>query len=158
MNPFESLIHELAEKTGLPMEVDADDSCSLESNDMIITIQHNQEQDNVVIFAPVMTPEEDERLPYGVLQKALEFSYNGKGTHQAFLGMLNGALVLSVPLPMNGLDADSLGARILAFTDTAQGIALDLENVLTEEGGFQPQTSKESAEDISFRQDMIFQG
>jgi hypothetical protein len=83
-----------------------------------------------------MTPNGGEVLPAGVLRKALEFSYNGKGTHGAFLGLFEEALVLSIPLSMNELDADSLCARVLAFTETAQGIALELERMLSEEGGY----------------------
>ena len=157
MNPFETVIKDLAEITGLPLQVEADDSCTLETNDMMITMQYRRELDNVIIFAPVMVAEEEERLPYGVLQKALELSYEGKGTHNAFLGMFNGALVLSVLLPMNGLDADSLAVRILAFTDTAQGIALELENVLDNEGGFERQNKDASEENGAMNRDMIFQ-
>jgi hypothetical protein len=156
MNPFETVIKDLAEVTGLPLQVEADDSCSLESNDMIITIQYMREQDNVVIYAPVMVPEEEERLPYGVLRKALEFSYEGKGTHNAFLGMLNGALILSVSLPMTGLDADSLAVRILAFTDTAQDISQELESILNTEGGFERQNKDASEENGAMNRNMIF--
>ena len=156
MNLFEALIKELAEATGLPLQVSADNSCCLESDDMLITLQYRQECDDVVFFAPILTPDEDEQIPAGVLRKALELSYNGIGTHGAFLGLFNGALVLSVTFPMNGLDAHLLGARILAFTETAQGIALELESVLLEEQGFDvQQRSKENSEMIT-EQQMLF--
>ena len=123
MTPFETLIKNFAEETGLPLQIEADNSCSLESDEMIITMQYRQDNDDIIIFAPVMAPDDNEKLPYSVLKKALEYSYNGKDTHNAFLGMFNGALVMSIALPLSGLDAASLGIRILDFTDTAQRIA-----------------------------------
>ena len=155
MTPFETLIKDFAEKTGLPLQVEADNSCSLETDDMIFTMQYRQENDDVIIFAPVMTGEDNEKLPYGVLKKALELSYNGRGTRNAFLGMFDGALVLSITLPMNNLDADSLGIHILTFAETAQGIALELKNILVEEGGFEPQNKKESPDNAASTQEIF---
>ena len=157
MKPFEALIKEFAEQTGLPLQVDADDSCSLESDDMLITIQYRREQDDVIVFAPVVTPEDNEKLPYNVLQKALELSYNGQGTGNAFLGMFGGALVLSITLPLSELDAESLGVRVLAFTDTAQGIALDFENLLAEAGGFELKDDECPQGKLSADQELLFQ-
>ncbi len=139
MKPFEALMKGFTEATGLPMQISVDDSCSLETEGMIITMQYRQESDDIVIFAPVMTPDEDETLPNGVLRKALELSYNGKGTHGAFLGLFEGALVLSFTISTHGLNVDILCAHIIAFTETAQGIALELENILAEEGGYEVQ-------------------
>ena len=141
MKPFDALINEFAEATALPLEVAADDSCSLEYENIIITLQYRQASDDVVIFAPVLTPDEEETLPNNVLRRALELSYNGKGTRGAFLGMFDGALVLSVSLPLHGLDVDLLSARIMTFAETAQGIALELETVLSEEEDYTPKKS-----------------
>jgi len=143
MKPFEALIKGFAEATGLPLQIAADDSCSLETEGMIITMQYRQESDDIVIFAPVMTPDENETLPNAVLRKALEFSYNGQGTRGAFLGLFEGALVLSIAVPTHGLDVNSLCIRIIAFTETAQGIALELEKILTEGGGYEVQNKDE---------------
>ena len=142
MKPFDALIKEFAEATGLPLQVAEDDSCCLEYEDIIITLQYRQANDDVVFFAPVMTPDEDETLPNGVLRRALELSYNGQGTRGAFLGMFDGALVLSVSLPMNGLGADQLCARVQNFAETAQGIALELETVLSTGEDYTPKKSQ----------------
>ena len=143
MKPFEALMKGFTMATGLPMQISVDDSCSLETEGMIITMQYRQESDDIVIFAPVMTPDEDETLPNGVLRKALELSYNGKGTHGAFLGLFEGALVLSDAVSTQGLNVDILCAHIIAFTEIAQSIAHELETVLTEQGGYESQKKDE---------------
>ena len=56
MTPFESLIAEFAKNTGLPLEADAQESCSLETEDLVITLQYRRERDDVVLFAPVSEP------------------------------------------------------------------------------------------------------
>ena len=71
MRPFDALISAFAKTTGLPLQVAADDSCTLEYDELLITLQYRQEQDDVVLFAPVMTPNEGEVLPAGVLRKAI---------------------------------------------------------------------------------------
>ncbi len=143
MKPFDALIKEFAEATGLPLQVADNDSCNLEYQDIIITMQYRQASDDIVIFAPVLTTDEYETLPNGVLRRALELSYNGEGTRGAFLGMFDEALVLSVGLPMNGLDADQLCARVLAFAETAQGIALELETILSTGEDYTPKKSQQ---------------
>ena len=152
MKPFEALIKGFAEATGLPLQVAADDSCSLETEGMIITLQYRQDNDDIVLFAPVLTPDEETNIPASVLRKALEFSYNGQGTRGAFLGLFDGALVLSVAVSTHGLDVDLLCARIIAFTETAQGIALELERILAEEGGYEAQDKDEGdGESLNWR-------
>ncbi len=131
MKPFDALIKEFAETTGLPLQVAGNDSCNLEYEDIIITMQYRHASDDIVIFAPVLTTDEYETLPNGVLFRALELSYNEEGTRGAFLGMFEGALVLSVSLSMNWLDAAQLCARVLTFAETAQDIALELETILS---------------------------
>ena len=154
MKPFEALIKEFAETTGLPLQVAEDESCSLEYEDIIITMQYCQASEDVVFFAPVMTPDDDETLPNGVLRRALELSYKGERTRGAFLGMFDGALVLSVSLPLNGLDADQMCARVLAFAETAQGIALELQATLSEGEDYTPKSQQDDGflgTDITFR-------
>ena len=92
MTPFESLIAEFAKNTGLPLEADAQESCSLETEDLVITLQYRRERDDVVLFAPVSEPGEE--LPPETLRAALELACNGKGTRGNYLGLFAGTLLL----------------------------------------------------------------
>lgn len=120
MTPFESLIAEFAKNTGLPLEADAQESCSLETEDLVITLQYRRERDDVVLFAPVSEPGEE--LPPETLRAALELACNGKGTRGNYLGLFAGTLLLSRFIPFDGLTADALGDRELAFSDAALAV------------------------------------
>ena len=93
MTQFESLISELAAASGLALQVDAQDSCSLETDGIIVTIQYRRERDDVVLFAPVTEPDTD--LPPETLRTALSLACHGEGTYGNFLGLFDGALILS---------------------------------------------------------------
>lgn len=125
MNRFEAIISELAAATGLGLAVDAQDSCSLITGETIITMQYRRDLDDVVIFAPLR--DGDDALSLPVMQKALELGFNGAGTHGCFIGLFNGALVLSTFVPLEGMTAQSLGERILAFADVAADVEDSLE-------------------------------
>ncbi len=129
MNPFEALIEELKQVTGLPLEVSQENSCSLENDGLVITMQYRQSSDDLVLFSPILMPEENEELSPEVMKRALELAYNGDGTRGGFLGLFEGSLVLSVFLPLEDLDAGGLATRILAFTETAQGVLAELEEL-----------------------------
>ena len=120
MTPFESLIAEFAKNTGLPLEADAQESCSLETEDLVITLQYRRERDDVVLFAPVSEPGEE--LPPETLRAALELACNGKGTRGNYLGLFAGTLLLSRFISFDGLTADALGDRVLAFSDAALAV------------------------------------
>lgn len=119
MNPFESLIADFAKMTGLPLSPDARNGCALETDGLFITIQYRTEADDIVIFAPVTDPEAAERPTKAMLEKALSLAYDGKGTSGASLGLFDGELILSVHIPMQGLDAETLGVKLAAFADAA---------------------------------------
>ena len=120
MTPFESLIAEFAKKTGLPLEADAQESCSLETEGLVITLQYRRERDDVVLFAPVSEPGEE--LSPETLRAALELACNGKGTRGNYLGLFAGTLLLSGFVPFAGLTADALGDRVLAFSAAALAV------------------------------------
>ena len=120
MTQFEALVSELAAATGLPLEVDARDACSLETDGLVITLQYRRERDDVALFAPVTEPEAE--LPPATLRKALALACNGEGTRGAYLGLFDGTLLLSTFMPLEGMNAEKLGGRILAFADTAHAV------------------------------------
>lgn len=128
MNAFDKLISEFAGMTGLEVAPDANDSCMLESNGVFITIQYRGEADDVVMFAPVAL-QDDERFSAAVCEKALSLAYDGKGTGGAFLGLFDGAFILSLHVPMEGLDAPTLGVRLAAFADVAESISAEIAAV-----------------------------
>ena len=129
MTPFDSLITQFAKSTGLPLEVAADNSCTLETGGITITLQYRPEHDDIAIFSPVAIQDGATGFPAATLKRALELSFNGTGTQGGFLGLFEDALILTAFIKLNGLDADILAVRILSFTDTAQGIALELADV-----------------------------
>ena len=129
MIPFESLITQFAQNTGLPLEVAADNSCTLETEGITITLQYRQDHDDIAIFSPVAMPDDATGFSTATLKRALELSYNGVGTHGGFLGLFDDSLILTSFLHLNGLDADTLAVRILSFADTAHGLAVELADV-----------------------------
>ena len=120
MTPFESLIGGFSKETGLPLEVDAGGFCSLETDGLVVTLQYRRERGDVAIFAPVSEPGDD--LPPETLRAALLLACNGEGTRGNVLGLFDGALLLSAFVPFEGLTADTLGDRVLAFADAALAV------------------------------------
>ena len=128
MNVFEKLISEFATMTGLEIAPDGNGSCTLESNGVVITIQYRSDADDVVIFAPVAFPENGS-YSRSAYEKALAVAYDGQGTGGAFLRLLDGALILSLHLPMQELDAPTLGVRLTAFADVAESLNAEIAAV-----------------------------
>ena len=135
MNAFESVIADFAKMTGLSLTPDVRGGCFLETDGIFITIQHREAADDVVIFASVTDPEAPERPTKAMLEKALALAYDGIGTSGAFLGLLNGELILSVHLPMQGLDAETLGFRLTAFADAAVSVRNEIAAATASDGG-----------------------
>ena len=135
MNAIELLIADFAEMTGLPLTPDVRGGCILETDDIFITIQYRAEADDVVIFAPVTDPEAPERPTKAMLEKALSLAYDGVGTSGAFLGLFDGELILSVHLPMRGLDAETLGFRLTSFADTAVSVRNEIAAATAADSG-----------------------
>ncbi len=119
MTIFESLINDFAKATGLNLEIDADNSCALETDGLIIVIQYRQKSDDLVIFAPVTDPDRISVLSKELLSLALELSYNGEETGGNYLGLNKGVLILSRTVPLENLDHNKLADILLAFSDRA---------------------------------------
>ena len=126
MTSFESLIADFSQKTGLGLVPDERAGCILETDGIFITLQHRAESDDVVVFAPVTDPEAAARPTRAMLERALSLAYDGRGTYGAFLGLFDGELILSVHLPMQGLDAETLAARLTAFADAAVSVRAEV--------------------------------
>ena len=135
MKPFESLISDFAKLTGLPLAPDERDGCILEADGIFFTIQYRPAAGEVEVFAPVT--DTDGRLTTAKLEKALSLAYRGKGTYGANLGMFDGELILSTQLPMQGLDAETLGVKLSLFADAAVSVRAEIAAAVAEgdEGG-----------------------
>lgn len=128
MTPFGHLIAEFSAATGLELAPDARDGCTLSTERLSVTLQYRHDREEVVLFAPVAESDaEDGAFPAPVLAKALSLAHDGRGTGGAFLGLVQNALVLTLRLPFEGLDADTLGVRLAAFADAAEGVMAELE-------------------------------
>ena len=128
MSIFDNLVDEFAAMTGLPVALDGHDFFTLRSNDVEITVQYRCATDDVVLVTPV-AGQDGEELSGAVYVKALELAYNGHGTAGAFLGLLDGALILTRHLPLQGLDAPMLGIRLTEFADAAETLKAELAAV-----------------------------
>lgn len=135
MNAFESLIADFSKMTGLPLAPDERGGCALETDGIFITIQYRAAADDVVIFAPVTDPEAAERPSKAMLEKALSLANDGKFTAGATLGLFDGELILSVHLPMEGLDAESFGVKLAAFADAAVSVRAEIAAATAADGG-----------------------
>lgn len=106
---------------------------------IVVTLQYRRGRDDMVLFAPVTDP--DAELPAETLRSALALACHGEGTHGNFLGLFGETLLLSAVLPLEGLDADTLAARILGFSD----VALDVRDALTSPAASAPSDSTPDA-------------
>ena len=132
MSLFKSLIKDLSELMELDIEVDANESCSLEFGDMIITLQYRQEQDDIAIFSVVTDPEKTSTLSDTVLRAALSLSYNGTGTGFNFIGLVNENLVLTNYIQIEGITSEELLQRIYSFSQSAQNVHDSLISMVTQ--------------------------
>ena len=119
MNAFEKLIADFSAMTGLELVPDERQGCFLETEGVIITIQYRQHLDEIVIFAPVTDADSEEPLTKAMCEKALSLAHESKETGGATLGLFNGNLILTIHLPLQGLDASALGDKLMAFADAA---------------------------------------
>lgn len=153
MNSFESLIADFSAQTGLNLVPDERQGCFLENEGIVITIQYLQEADEVVIFAPVTDPDSGTTLTKAMYEKALSLSYDGRGTSGASLGLFDDNLILSVHLPMEGLDASALGTKLLAFTDAAVSVRAEIASADNGAASDEPEggdkTSFPASDDLS---------
>ncbi len=118
MTQFELLAGEFGEASGIEVAVENGESFNLLTDGLVITVQYRFDADDVAIFSAVSDP--DREVDGKMMKKALELAAFGKGTGSRNLGLFNGAIFLSETMPLQGLDAETLASRILAFADKAR--------------------------------------
>ena len=132
MTPFATLVAEFAEKTGVaPGKLDAD-SIDVVADDVVVSALYRPERGDCVIFT---LPLEDAEPDGPMMRRALELAANGLGTGGHFLGIREGMFMLSAVLPLEGLDAEELGKRMLALAGASKEVADALARAAAEGGG-----------------------
>lgn len=112
MNPFDALLADFAQKTGLEFGGPGTDSLDLEADGVAVCAQYRAERDDCVVFS---LPLEDTEPDGPMLRCALELAANGGGTDGFFLGLKEGMFMLSAVLPLGGLSAEEFGRRLIAL-------------------------------------------
>ena len=122
-NPFEKLLAEFVEKTGVKTDGAGPNSIDVIADDVMVSAQYRPDRDDCVIFTlPVEDLELDERM----LRRALEIAADGECTHGHFLGMREGMLVLSSVLKPVEISAEEFGIRLLDLAAAARDVAAAL--------------------------------
>ena len=117
---FTRLPADLAALTGLEAVPNENDSCTMETDGLAITVKYRQDTDDVIMFAPVTDPENFETLEPQVLSAALKLAYNGAGTRGNHIELSEGdEHILSRILKSADLDGEKLFRQLLDFADAA---------------------------------------
>ena len=129
MNPFDALLADFAQKTGLEFGGPGTDR---EADGVPVSAQYRAERDDCVIFS---LPLEDTEPDESMLRRALELAANGGGTDGHFLGLKEGMFMLAAVLPLRGLSAEEFGRRLIALGEASKKVAEALSRASAEDGG-----------------------
>ncbi len=149
MTQFAKLIQQLSKATGLKLELDEFNSCSLENDGIIVTVQYLAVTDEVTVFAPVTDPDEVSELGESVLKSALSLSYNGIKTSGNFLGMFDDSLLLSNHFQIKSMSIDEFAGKIITFTTAAFLVRDVISNALKDEKIVAADSNKNSTENYN---------
>ena len=140
MNIFEQTIQELAQLaddakdyTGDELTVNNNNAVVLEYNELFVTLQYRESNDDICIFAPVTDPDKIDKLDQGTLRNALTLAHKGQGTENNFLGLFNGHLILSNKISMQNVTGGEIADKVAEFSDAAFKVANSLLAVNSEE-------------------------
>ncbi len=141
MSSFKEFVEEFSKDSGLEIELSADNSFSLESDGIFITVQYTSENNTLTIYAPVVDPEKIPELTMPVLKSALKLAFNGVGTGGNYLGLLENTLILSKNLLLNALDTETFAENLLNFAEDASKVRDRLINYHQDENSVAPKTA-----------------
>ena len=140
---FERLIADFSEAAGFGMEPDAHGTAWCEADGVQVTVQHRPEGADVVIFT----------FPFGemladepMMRHALELSVAGIGTGGFFLGLHEGVFTLSAAIPLEGLDAEAFGRRLLDLSAATRRVALSIGSSVADECAEQVEAAEQSSD------------
>ena len=129
MDLFQTLLAAFSEKTGLDIEPGVDGSVEIEADGVFVTVQNRENQGDIVMFAlPLYDVAADETM----MRKALELSAHGLGTDGFFLGLADGAFVLSAVQPLEGFGAEDFALKMLALSRASKNVAAALTRAVAE--------------------------
>ncbi|MBP5284620.1 MAG: type III secretion system chaperone [Kiritimatiellae bacterium] len=123
-NPFEKLLAEFVEKTGVKTDGAGPNSIDVIADGVMVSAQYRPDRGDCVIFT---LPVEDLKPDGRMLRRALEIAADGEGTHGHFLGMREGMLVLSSVLKPVEISAEEFGIRLLDLAAASREVAAALQ-------------------------------
>ncbi|MBQ6141241.1 MAG: type III secretion system chaperone [Kiritimatiellae bacterium] len=127
---FERLIADFSEAAGFGMETDSDGTAWCEADGVLVTVQHRPKSgDAVILTFPFGEMPADEPM----MRHALELSVAGIGTGGFFLGLHEGVFTLSAAIPLEGLDAEAFGRRMLDLAAATRRVALSVGTSVVDE-------------------------
>ena len=143
---FERLLADFGDATGIDLSPDSQGSAWCEADGVVVTLQHRPEHDDVVIFTlPCGEMSADEAM----MRHALELSSAGIGTGGFFIGLYDGYLTLSAVLPLEGLDAETLGKRMLELAGASSKVAKNIGASVADDCAAKLEEDEKSDEDCN---------
>jgi len=133
MREFEGLIEKLTRISGLQMEIDDNNSVTLEYGDLMITLQFRDECQDILFLSEISDGYKYLNLSRQLFRHALKLSFAGIGTYGNFLGLLKDELVLSKSVSITNLSAEALAKHLLAFAKNASTVRDELINKMQDE-------------------------
>ena len=130
MDPFESLVAEFAEKAGLTLQSGKDGSVNLVVDGTDVSVQYRPDRGDCVMFTLPLYDTEPEPC---MQRRALELAANGQGTGGHFLGIKEGAFVLSSVVKVDGLSAEEFAEKLIALAESTHRVAEGIAAAIGEE-------------------------
>lgn len=148
---FEQLMADFRDATGVDARPDGSGTVWLDADGVPVTVQHRQEDDAAVVFA---MPLGEMAIDEAIMRQALELSAVGTGTGGFFIGISNGVLTLSAVLPLDGLDAETLGKKMLAIAGASRKVAARIGAAIADECAARHEAKKD-LDEINGNQSMF---
>ena len=143
---FKRLIADFSEAAGFGLETDSQGTAWCEADGVLVTVQHRPECGDVVVYTfPFGEMPADEPM----MRHALELSMAGIGTCGFSLGLHDGVFSLSAAIPLDGLDAEGLGRRMLDLAAATRRVALNVGSAVVDECAEQVVAEERSAYDCN---------
>ena len=140
---FEKLIAEFDEATGIGLEIDDAGAVRCQADDVLLTVMRRPQSEELVIYS---VPLDDSPADEMMMRHALELSFAGVRTGGFFLGLNDGTLTLSARFPLDGMDAETLGRRMLELSAATRRVAQDLSAAVAEECAEQVDSERNSSD------------
>jgi len=141
---FERLMADFGEAAGIDARPDAQGTVWIDSDGVMVTVQHRPEHDDMVIFS---LPLSGEAADETIMRRALELSSAGLGTGGFYIGLHDGYLTLSAVIPLEGLDAEAFAKRLLALSSATTRVTNSITASVAEASAarYEAQKSREES-------------